>query len=90
VFCSVPDCGEAAEYKVAAPWYDELYRGLRTYGFACMEHLRVVFEDAEIRWLEYEAVTEERVEEIGVFRFEPCKGDSNLERDHELEMILRS
>jgi hypothetical protein len=86
----MPDCDEAAEYKVAAPWSDELYQGLRTYGFACREHLRAVFQDAEVRWLEYEAVPEERVDELGVFRFEPCKGDRNLVRDHELESILRS
>jgi hypothetical protein len=88
VCCSIPGCGEPAEYKVAAPWRDDKFSGLKTYGFACSRHLESVLCHAEPRWLEYEAVAEETVEEIGIFRFEPGKGDRHLERDRELEAIL--
>ena len=86
----MPGCGEPAAFKVAAPWKDELYSGLKTYGFSCEDHLPAIFEDAEARWLDYDASPEETVEELGVFRFEPGKGDRNLQRERELEYALRS
>jgi hypothetical protein len=90
VRCTMPECGEPAVYKVAAPWRDEHHQGLKTYEFACADHLLPLFRDAEGRWLEYEPQPEETVEELGVFRFEPLKGDRNLEREHQLESALRS
>jgi hypothetical protein len=89
VECSVGGCGGPATYKVAAPWGDRRFRELKTYGFACDDHVGEVFRDAEARWLEYEPVPGEIVQEVGIFRFGPSVGDRNLERDYELEEGLR-
>jgi hypothetical protein len=90
VRCSMPGCGDPAAYKIAAPWRDEHHGGLKTYEFACTDHLAPLFRDAEVRWLEYEPVPEETVGELGIFRFVPCQGDRNLQRERELEAALRA
>jgi hypothetical protein len=89
VRCSEDGCQEPAVYKIAAPWSDGRYWELKTYGFACAEHLRDVVRSAEIRWLDYEPVKDEAVHDIGIYRFEPGKGDRNLERDTDIEETLQ-
>ncbi len=37
--CSQPDCRAPAAYKIAARWSDGHLAELKTYGFACSEHL---------------------------------------------------
>src|SRR5258707_1392375 len=49
VRCSLPECREPASYKIAAPWSDGSFSELRTYGFACSNHLGPVFRAAEER-----------------------------------------
>ena len=49
VHCSSPGCAEPAAYKIAARWRDGTYSELKTYGFACSDHLGKVFQDAEER-----------------------------------------
>jgi hypothetical protein len=88
VVCAVPGCGESATYKIAAPWSDGRYTELKTYGFSCDDHVREILSDAEARWLDYEPVKGETVGEIGIFHFEPGRGDRNLKRDRELEEHL--
>ena len=90
VYCSSPGCQEAAAYKVAAPWSDRRFTELKTYGFACHDHLADVLRAAEARWLAYDPAPGETVQEIGIFRFEPGKGDRQLVRDRELEQSLRA
>ena len=60
VRCSMPDCGEEAVYKIAAPWSDGRFSELKTYGFACTDHLADVLRSAEARWLDYEPVKDEK------------------------------
>lgn len=88
VRCSAPDCTEPAVYKIAAPWSDGRFSELKTYGFSCDHHLRDVLRSAETRWLDYEPVSGETVHEIGIYRYEPGKPDSQLKRDHEMEQRL--
>jgi hypothetical protein len=90
VHCSLEECREAATYKIAAPWANGPFSELKTYGFACGGHVREVFRDAEGRWLEYEPVRGETVQELGVFHFEPGAGDRRLARDRDLEQSLRT
>jgi hypothetical protein len=90
VLCSEPGCGEPATYKVAAPWSDGQFSELKTYGFACFDHLRDVLRSAETRWLDYEPVAGETVQDIGIYRYEPGKKDRDLERDYDIEETLRS
>ena len=90
VRCSEKGCQESAAYKIAAPWTDGRYWELKTYGFSCADHVRDVLRSAEIRWLDYEPVKGEAVHEIGIYQFEPGKGDRNLRRDLDIEETLRS
>ena len=88
VKCSLPECREPASYKIAAPWSDGTFSELKTYGFACQDHVRDVCREAEVRWLDYEPVAGEAVERLGIFRFAVGRGDRQLERDRELEEMF--
>jgi hypothetical protein len=88
VRCSEPGCEEHAVYKIAAPWSDGRFNELKTYGFACSDHVRDVLRSAEARWLDYEPVTGEVVQEIGIYRYERGKSDRQLQRDQDIEDSL--
>ena len=45
VTCSHGSCTEPAAYKIAARWSDGRLAELKTYGFACSEHLGEVFRN---------------------------------------------
>jgi hypothetical protein len=89
VCCTMPGCAGPAEYKIACRWRHGLHGGLKTYEFSCEDHLAPLFRDAEARWLGYEPVGGETVEELGVYRLLPGRGDRELQREHELELRLR-
>jgi hypothetical protein len=89
VRCSEPDCSEPAAFKIAAPWKDDSFSGLRAYGFACIDHLERIHRSSEVRWLACEPVPEEMVMELGIYRFEPGKLDSQAVRDRAVEESLR-
>src|SRR4051794_4776362 len=87
--CSHPVCSEPASYKVAARWSDGRFAELKTYGFACSDHLAEVFQDAEDRRLDYTLCPGEVIEEIAIYRFEPGKRDRQLQRLWGLEENYR-
>lgn len=80
VRCSQPGCGEPATFKVAAPWSDQRFWELKTYGFACREHVRDVLRSAEARWLDYEPVKGEVVGYLGIYEYEVGRKDRELVR----------
>jgi hypothetical protein len=88
VLCSEPGCEEHAVYKIAAPWSDGRFKELKTYGFACTDHLREVLRSAETRWLDYEPVKGEVVQDIGIYRYERGKSDRQLQRDEDIKDSL--
>jgi hypothetical protein len=90
VRCSLPDCREPASYKIAAPWSDGSFSELKTYGFACSNHLGGVFRAAEARRKEYPPGPGETVEELAIFRYEQGKRDRQLQRLWGLEENYRS
>ena len=45
VTCSHESCREQAAYKIAARWTDGRLAELKTYGFACSEHLGNIFRE---------------------------------------------
>jgi hypothetical protein len=90
VRCFEPDCQELATYKVAAPWSDSRFWELKTYGFACGDHLKDILRNAEARWLAYEPVPGEVVQDINIYRYEPGKKDRQLERDKDIEDSIRT
>lgn len=89
VRCSEPGCEAAAVLKIAAPWSDRGRRfwELKTYGFACREHLQDVLRSAEARWLDYEPVPGEIVENIAIFHYTPGQKDRELERVTDIEEL---
>lgn len=89
VRCSHPNCLGPAIYKVAAPWSDGRFSELKTYGFACVDHLADVLRSAEARWLDYEPVREETVQDIGVYRLNPEDADHPWVRDEDAEEDAR-
>jgi hypothetical protein len=90
VRCSLPDCGEPAVYKIAAPWSDGQFSELKTYGHACTKHLGPVFRDADLRRATYRSAPGETVDELGIYRYEAGKRDRQLQRLRDLEKTYRS
>jgi hypothetical protein len=90
VRCSVPECRESASYKIAAPWSDGSFSELKTYGFACSNHLGSVFRAAVERQDDYPPSPGETVEEIAIYRFEQGKRDRQLQRLWGLEENYRT
>lgn len=88
--CSHPDCRAPASYKIAARWSDGHQAELKTYGFACSEHLGDVFRDSELRRVNYIASPGESIEELAIYRHEPGKRDRFLQRLWGLEENYRS
>jgi hypothetical protein len=90
VRCSMPECREPASYKIAAPWSDGSFSELKTYAFACSNHLGPVFRWAEARQEAYAPAPGETVEEIAIYRYEQGKRDRQLQRLWGLEENYRS
>ena len=90
VCCSLRDCREPASYKIAAQWSNGQVSELKTYGFACSDHLGPVFREAEDRREEYPPVANETLEEIAIYKYEQGKRDRQLLRLWGLEENYRS
>ena len=90
VRCSLDGCLEPAAYKVAAYWSDGSFTELKTYGFACCDHLGPVFRNAEARHSRAARNEGETVEEIAIYKFEQGKRDRHLQRLWGLEENYRS
>ncbi len=89
VICTHADCSDTAVYKVAARWSDGRFAELKTYGFACSDHLGEVFQDAENRRLDYTLCPGEVIEEMAIYRYEPGRRDRQLQRLWGLEENYR-
>jgi hypothetical protein len=85
VLCEISGCGAPARRKIAAPWSDGRFAELKTYGFACVDHVPDVCRLAAMRWLDYEPVKDEQVHRIGIFRLDEGKPDRLLVRDRDME-----
>jgi hypothetical protein len=90
VRCCHAECREPAAYKIAARWSDGRSAELKTYGFACSEHVGAVFRDSEQRRREYTPSPGESIEEIAIYRYDPAKRDRLLQRLWGLEENYRS
>lgn len=90
VHCSLEGCDAAASYKIAARWSDGVFAELKTYGFACSDHLGPVFQRAEARQHECRRAPSEVVEELAIYRYESGKRDRQLQRLWGLEENYRT
>jgi hypothetical protein len=90
VRCSLPQCRNSATYKIAAPWSDGHSKELVTYELACVEHFAVAFREAERRKRSYPQSAEEKVGELGIYRWEPYRRSAPLLRLLGLEATCRS
>ncbi len=90
VNCTHPYCSDLATYKVAARWSDGRFAELKTYGFACSDHLGEVFQEAENRRLDYTLLPGEVIEDVAIYGFEPGKRDRQLQRLQGLEESYRT
>jgi hypothetical protein len=90
VACSQSECRAPAAYKIAARWSDGQFAELKTYGFACSEHIGVVFRESEQRRSDYISSPGESIEELAIYRYEPGKRDRLLQRLWGLEENYRS
>jgi hypothetical protein len=87
--CSVPECRNAAAYKIAAPWSDGRSEELTTYELACVDHFALAFREAERRKLEYPPSSTDKLGEVGIYRCQPDRPSTPL-RLRGLEMTCRS
>ncbi|MDX2036183.1 MAG: hypothetical protein SFX72_05995 [Isosphaeraceae bacterium] len=90
VRCSWPGCEEPVVYKIAARWSDGSFNELKTYGFACADHLGSIFRAAEARRNACSVTPGETLGEIQIYKWEPGKRDSQLTRLAGLEENYRS
>ena len=90
VNCSHPYCSDSATYKIASRWSYGRFAELKTYGFACSDHLGEVFQEAETRCLDYTLLPGEVIEEVAIYRFESGKRDRQLQRLSGLEENYRT
>jgi hypothetical protein len=90
VRCSLPNCSEPAAYKIAAQWSNGRFTELKSYGFACSDHLGPVFRQAEARREDYEPAPGEKLEEIGIYKYDQGRRDRQLQRLWGLEENYRS
>jgi len=90
VKCDSPGCEHSATHKIAAPWSDSRFKELKTYGFACPDHIGEICKRAEVRWLEYEPVPGEVVGKLGIYLYEKGVPDRNLKHDTAVESGLLS
>lgn len=67
VKCSVPNCQNHAETKIAAPWKGGRFSELKTYGYACAEHSGDVIEYARKRPKPLHLSTEETLGTLGTY-----------------------
>jgi len=88
--CSIPKCGNAASYKIAAHWTDGCREELTTYELACVEHFALAFRDAEQRKHAYPAASSENIGELGIYRCDPVRTSSPLLRLRGLEATCRT
>jgi hypothetical protein len=89
VTCSHESCPQQAAYKIAARWTDGRLTELKTYGFACFEHLGAVFKDSLERQQQHTPAPGETIEEMAIYRYEPGKRDRFLQRLWGLEENYR-
>ena len=90
VGCTTPGCTEVAAYKIAAPWSDGRFSELKTFGFACLDHLRPVFRESEERRQQYARSPGENVGELGIYKYDSGRRDRQLQRLTGLEENYRS
>ena len=90
VRCSLSRCAEPAAYKIAAQWSDGSFSELKSYGFACSDHLGPVFREAEDRREDYQVGPGESLEEIAIYKYEQGRRDRQLQRLWGLEENYRS
>jgi hypothetical protein len=90
VLCSEPGCREPATYKIAAAWSDGSFSELKTYGYACADHLGSVFRTAEARRHAYTPSPAESLDEIGLYKYEAGRRDRQLVRLWGLEENYRT
>jgi hypothetical protein len=90
VRCGWPGCKERAAYKIAAQWSDGSFSELKSFGFACSDHLGPTFRQAESRHEDYKPSPGETIEEIAIYKFEQGKRDRQLQRLWGLEENYRT
>lgn len=90
VNCTHPFCSASATYKVAARWSDGRFAELKTYGFACSDHLGEVFQEAESRRVDYPLSPGEVIQEMAIYRFQAGMRDRQLQRLRALEENYRT
>ena len=90
VRCTTDGCAESATYKIAALWSDGAFSELKSYAYSCADHLGESFRAAENRRKDYTPSLGEKLEEIGIYRYEQGKRDRLLQRLWGLEENYRT
>lgn len=82
--CSSPGCGEAAVYKMAAPWSNGTSHELKNYGLACPSHRDSQLALAQLHRDGLALADGETVGSVGLYHLDPGTRDVDLTRlpDH--------
>jgi hypothetical protein len=88
IYCYTPDCGELAQYKIAARWSDGLTEELKTYALSCPRCLADWFARARVKQAACRRAPGEILDPPGIFLLGRGKHDRELERRPDLEAQL--
>jgi hypothetical protein len=89
VLCYEPNCGQLAEYKIAARWSDGVTSELKTYGLVCPACLPKWFQQSLAKQSACRRAPKEILEAPGIYRLQRGSRDVRLERLPELEQQLQ-
>ena len=76
--CGIPDCPEAARFKIAAPWSDGTSRELKNYGVSCERHIEDLLARARKHRLSLRLAEGETVGEVSVYPLVHGQRDRDL------------
>lgn len=85
VRCTVQECQEQAQYKIAAEWSDGTTKELKTYGLACEKHLELLFRRSREKKQGCRLAEGETLGVPCIFRIEEGRRDRELVRSPDLE-----
>jgi hypothetical protein len=85
VLCYTPQCGQRAQYKIAARWSDGATQELKTYALTCAACLAKSFQRSLVQQAVCRLAPGESLEVPGIYELAHGRRDQHLQRRGDLE-----
>jgi hypothetical protein len=86
VLCYTPNCGQPAQFKIAASWSDGITSELKTYSLACPNCLEALFTKARQKQAACRLAPGETLDPPGIYELAAGTRDRQLVRRPDLEL----